>query len=513
VYSLFPSQVLPAGDQTEIGEKGVNLSGGQKHRVALARAVYADADVYLMDDPLSAVDVHVGQHLFHQCIDGEKHYNHTYILYLVFVEFFRCEAATSSAPPLPPFFIPPLIPIFFSNVNSYNPILSCKYIGWLSDRTRVLVTHQLQYLPYADLIILMRDGRIQEMGTYEDLINKGVDFHNYDCDDAKEDSRGNSSSGAAGINGGQLPSRGSMNGSTGDLPSRAATVSGNGSAAVGPKQLFRGHSMAQPVAGRLSLKRAPTGRERLARAETLRLLGPTSAAAAAASAGSNLGSLPSAPTMFLRDPAFGAHVSQPALTAAPSMLVPSSGQKGEKDGGDGGINRGQLVKKEERAEGQVKRSVYQAYLTSWSPLFLLPIGMVFFSLGERGLTVGQNAWLSTWTNAMALTESGVGAPHGTGFYLGIYNLLGFLSIFLLLFRSFSLVIGSNNASRNLQNRLLTHVIRLPMSFFDSQPTGRLLNRFTKDVESIDMQVRGRKKQGVFLHGVDLEIILSNNTTL
>lgn len=64
-------QMLPAGDAAEIGEKGINLSGGQKHRVALARAVYAAADLYLLDDPLSAVDVHVGRHMFESCICGE----------------------------------------------------------------------------------------------------------------------------------------------------------------------------------------------------------------------------------------------------------------------------------------------------------------------------------------------------------------------------------------------------------------------------------------------------------
>lgn len=56
--------VLAAGDATEIGEKGINLSGGQKQRISLARAVYSQADVYLLDDPLSAVDVHVGKHIF-----------------------------------------------------------------------------------------------------------------------------------------------------------------------------------------------------------------------------------------------------------------------------------------------------------------------------------------------------------------------------------------------------------------------------------------------------------------
>ena len=64
-------QILPAGDRTEIGEKGVNLSGGQKQRISMARAAYADADLYIMDDPLSAVDVHVGKHIFANCITGD----------------------------------------------------------------------------------------------------------------------------------------------------------------------------------------------------------------------------------------------------------------------------------------------------------------------------------------------------------------------------------------------------------------------------------------------------------
>jgi ABC-type multidrug transport system fused ATPase/permease subunit len=60
--------ILPAGDRTEIGEKGINLSGGQKQRVSLARAVYNDSDIYLFDDPLSAVDAHVGKHIFDKVV-------------------------------------------------------------------------------------------------------------------------------------------------------------------------------------------------------------------------------------------------------------------------------------------------------------------------------------------------------------------------------------------------------------------------------------------------------------
>jgi ABC-type transport system involved in cytochrome bd biosynthesis fused ATPase/permease subunit len=60
--------IMPAGDSTEIGEKGINLSGGQKQRISLARSVYSNADIYLLDDPLSAVDAHVGKSIFDQVI-------------------------------------------------------------------------------------------------------------------------------------------------------------------------------------------------------------------------------------------------------------------------------------------------------------------------------------------------------------------------------------------------------------------------------------------------------------
>lgn len=71
VSCLLPDLAMwPNGDATEIGDRGVTLSGGQKARVSIARSVYSDADVYLMDDPLAAVDTHVGRSLFERCIRG-----------------------------------------------------------------------------------------------------------------------------------------------------------------------------------------------------------------------------------------------------------------------------------------------------------------------------------------------------------------------------------------------------------------------------------------------------------
>lgn len=107
--------ILPGGDETEIGEKGINLSGGQKQRVSLARAVYSQSDLLLLDDPLSAVDAHVGKHIFQNVIGPE---------------------------------------------------------GILKKETRVLVTHGIGYLPQVDDIIVLKDGKVTEQGTYQELLQK-----------------------------------------------------------------------------------------------------------------------------------------------------------------------------------------------------------------------------------------------------------------------------------------------------------------------------------------------------
>ncbi|XP_074245585.1 ATP-binding cassette sub-family C member 2-like isoform X2 [Saimiri boliviensis] len=120
--ALLPDlEQLPKGDQTEIGERGVTISGGQQHRVSLARAVYSRADIYLLDDPLSAVDVHVGKQLFEKVIGS---------------------------------------------------------LGLLKNKTRILVTHNLTLLPQMDLIVVMESGRVAQMGTYQELLSKTRNLRN-----------------------------------------------------------------------------------------------------------------------------------------------------------------------------------------------------------------------------------------------------------------------------------------------------------------------------------------------
>ena len=110
-------EILVGGDLTEIGEKGINLSGGQKARVCLARALYSDKDIYIFDDPISELDAHVGMNVMTNCIKG-----------------------------------------------------------YLKDKTRILVTHALQYVSYADRIIYIKEGTIHWSGTYQEI--KSQEFFN-----------------------------------------------------------------------------------------------------------------------------------------------------------------------------------------------------------------------------------------------------------------------------------------------------------------------------------------------
>uniref|UniRef100_A0A669ENA4 ATP-binding cassette sub-family C member 5 n=1 Tax=Oreochromis niloticus TaxID=8128 RepID=A0A669ENA4_ORENI len=109
--------LLPSADLTEIGERGANLSGGQRQRISLARALYSDRDVYILDDPLSALDTHVASHIFHNAIRKQ-----------------------------------------------------------LRHKTVIFVTHQLQYLVDCDDVILMREGSIVEQGNHDNLMKLSGDY-------------------------------------------------------------------------------------------------------------------------------------------------------------------------------------------------------------------------------------------------------------------------------------------------------------------------------------------------
>jgi len=124
-------EILPGKDLTEIGEKGINLSGGQKARVSLARAIYSDKDIYLFDDPISSLDADVGKKVFSKC-----------------------------------------------------------FLDYLKNKTRILATHNIQYLKFFDKIIWLDKGEIIYNGKYSEIENE--EFYNKFMANLKTDSCKNS---------------------------------------------------------------------------------------------------------------------------------------------------------------------------------------------------------------------------------------------------------------------------------------------------------------------------------
>ncbi|CAG2107286.1 unnamed protein product, partial [Medioppia subpectinata] len=121
-------EIFPFGDKTLVGERGVSLSGGQKARITLARALYRNSDIVLMDDPLSAVDTSVAEHIFDKCI-----------------------------------------------------------VDYLCDKIRILVTHQIQFIRKATQILVLNDeGKCLGLGSYDELQSRGLDFMSILSDQERE---------------------------------------------------------------------------------------------------------------------------------------------------------------------------------------------------------------------------------------------------------------------------------------------------------------------------------------
>uniref|UniRef100_A0A8C6UG54 ABC-type glutathione-S-conjugate transporter n=1 Tax=Neogobius melanostomus TaxID=47308 RepID=A0A8C6UG54_9GOBI len=302
--ALVPDlDILPAGDATEIGEKGLNLSGGQKQRVSLARAVYRKADVYLLDDPLSAVDAHVGQHIFDKVI-GPK--------------------------------------------------------GVLRDKTRVLVTHGMSFLPQADLILVLAEGEISESGSYQELLSRNGAFAEFIHTFANTE--------------------------------RKESVMQRGNAYF--RKMFK---------------------------------------------------------QFLNS------------TYDPEDL-------------------GKLTQADIAFTGRVRLEMYKKYFKTIGLALIMPI--VFLYAFQQGASLAYNYWLSMWADDPVVN----GTQIDTDLKLAVFGALGLAQGIAIFGTTVAISICGIIASRHLHMELLINVLRSPMSFFESTPSGNLLNRFAKDIDAIDCMV-------------------------
>ncbi|XP_018374238.1 PREDICTED: probable multidrug resistance-associated protein lethal(2)03659, partial [Trachymyrmex cornetzi] len=310
--------LLLYGDKTIVGERGVSLSGGQRARINLARAVYADADIYLMDDPLSAVDAHVGKHIFEKCID--------------------------------------------------------KY---LRGKTRILVTHQLQYLRNVGRIIVLKDGAIQAEGTYEELGSMGVDF------------------------------------------------------------------------GRL-LKNQVEADEK---------------------------------SSVLSSPPVSRKNSLIASITSLSSLMTNNSSKQDPD-----------EMTEMQTVGNVSSKVFTGYLRAggnWCVIFIVTM----LSVATQLAASGSDFFLANWVNKERLhinqTEDGIveDVPLRSSLtrmeYIYIYSGLIVLTIGITLIRSWAFFWMCLRASIRLHDRMFRSISRATMRFFNTNTSGRILNRFSKDIGAVD----------------------------
>uniref|UniRef100_A0A803TNU8 Multidrug resistance-associated protein 1 n=1 Tax=Anolis carolinensis TaxID=28377 RepID=A0A803TNU8_ANOCA len=339
--ALLPDlEVLPSGDQTEIGEKGVNLSGGQKQRVSLARAVYSDADIYLMDDPLSAVDAHVGRHIFEKVI-GPK--------------------------------------------------------GILKKKTRILVTHGVSYLPVVDTIIVLSEGKVSEMGSYQELLQRDGAFAEFLRTFASAEQ------------------------------TRESDVPG----------LFKKRS---PCVCFYFIPRLKNQRQ-LSNSSTF-----------SGEAGKTL--------------------SQNSTTELQKAPAAAATEK----------SAWKLTEADTAKTGKVKPRVYWEYMKA-TGLWLALLSLLLF-LCNHVASLASNYWLSLWTDDPVIN----GTQQNTDLRLAVYGALGFSQGVAVFGYSMAVSVGGLLASRRLHLGLLHSVLRCPMGFFERTPSGNLVNRFSKEIDTIDSMI-------------------------
>ena len=364
-------EILDAGDETEVGEKGITMSGGQKQRISLARALYSSARFVLMDDCLSAVDSHTAQWIYQYGIAGEL----------------------------------------------------------MKGRTRILVTHNVALtLPSAKHVVILDNGRIKSQGTPDKVLKR------------------------------------------------------NG---FGEETDSIRHSLLRSGANTPVSSEAPS---RIASKTNIACLNTN------------------------ENDADSDDVTTEALMAQKELE-----RKKE---------AGRLVQEEEKASGSVNWRVYKTYLESLGPwwYWILILGLF---LMQQGVQVFQSYWIRAWTASYGTHKMDVviqrhsfaagsqttiwgnslvyGFPQinpanhtlgvsGLGdsmdgksdmFYITGYSIIGLTYVFVSFLRALLVYFGGLRASRILFEKLLVSIMSAKLRFFDTTPIGRIMNRFSKDMETVD----------------------------
>lgn len=358
---LSDFEVLPNGDATLVGEKGISLSGGQKARVSLARALYSRADVYLLDDVLSAVDAHVGKKI-------TKH------------------------------------------------VLSST--GLLATKTIILATNSVKVLRIAQEIVLLKAGEIIERGTFKNLMNDKGDVYTLIKEFTTEESEEDDA---------DIEEDESKPTSLADVPTSSSSESEEASApkpfepgAYGELEDFGNHDLV------------------LARVQTHNTVGAAS-----------------------------------VVSFGHEYVFDEEYDKRNK----------QTEDKENKEKGHVKLNVYLEFFRACNWIYIV-IWCAFY-WGVVAMNIGGNYILKYWSEKNIQAGGNV----EPGFFLSMYALSGLIGG-LLTFTSAFIVwtFSAVKSSTFFHDRMANSILRSPMSFFDTTPIGRILNRFSDDISVLDQQV-------------------------
>ncbi|XP_078503543.1 ATP-binding cassette sub-family C member 10-like [Lissotriton helveticus] len=357
--------ILPAGDQTKVGENGVTLSGGQKARIALARAIYQDKEIYLLDDPLAAVDADVASHLLEKCI-----------------------------------------------------------MGILRDKTRILCTHRTEFLSKADFLILMDEGKIIQTGTPSEI-----------------------------------------------LPLVEATLK---------------HSNKRRRKVSVASTECDNEEEEDAKQEQRQSL-------------MDLGDQPEE------------EEEQSGECPQPDTILHCDTEKGQAAGYSGYAD--DLTDEEEKKEGLLSFLVYRAYWNAVGTPLACAI-LCFFLLMQASREL-SSWWLYHWVSSLTnqtgrnlsignlSTQSNIPStadpihpnavtapeqpriPEDFKFYLTVYGCITVGNSILTIIRAFMFAHGTIRASLTIHDRLLQRVMKATVTFFNTTPMGRIINRFSSDLYHAD----------------------------
>ncbi|KAH1024384.1 hypothetical protein HUJ05_003874 [Dendroctonus ponderosae] len=381
---------LPHGDRTTVGERGVSLSGGQRARINLARAVYRQADVYLLDDPLSAVDTHVGKHLFDKCI-----------------------------------------------------------IKHLRGKTRILVTHQLQYLKKADLIIVLNEGKIEAMGTFAELSNTEFDFAKLltSADETNEEKDKESKENKRSFERSSSSLKNPFRALSDNESEIESTVEENEEAAQ-----FKDGKSANPFLD--YIKSTDNAGYILF---TIFVLLSSQASCLICDLW----------VAFWTNQEELRHIKKPPQPYAVEELFQANSTS---------------------PEPLLKNSTYFYNHTENSATKQSILGIPFSSIFDE-LEIGQTIYSLLKTDVAMI----------------VYGCSILLVIALTVGRSFLFFNATMKASRNIHSNMFHCLLKAPMRFFDINPSGRVLNRFSKDIGAID-EILPR----VLLEAIQIFLVMGNS---